>query len=112
MGGCRYAYVEFTEPNLVANALVMNESVFRNRALKVMTTSNEEIRGANIRSRLYRSEQTFQAWHEAVVAEVHLVVDGECHIHPEGDTEHHHRHMEAMGHMGHHRAERGYPTFL
>lgn len=32
---CRYAYVEFTEPNLVAQALVMNESLFRGRNLKV-----------------------------------------------------------------------------
>lgn len=32
---CRYAYVEFTEPSLVAQALVLNESVFRGRNLKV-----------------------------------------------------------------------------
>lgn len=32
---CSYAYVEFTEPNLVAQALVMNESLFRGRNLKV-----------------------------------------------------------------------------
>ena len=31
----RYAYVEFTEPSLVAQALVLNESVFRGRNLKV-----------------------------------------------------------------------------
>ncbi|MCJ1375256.1 cytoplasmic RNA-binding protein [Loxospora ochrophaea] len=31
-----YAYVEFTEPNLVAHALVLNESVFRGRNLKVV----------------------------------------------------------------------------
>ncbi|KAF2086059.1 RNA-binding domain-containing protein, partial [Saccharata proteae CBS 121410] len=31
-----YAYVEFTEPNLVAQALVLNESVFRGRNLKVV----------------------------------------------------------------------------
>jgi len=31
-----YAYVEFTEPSLVANALVLNESVFRDRNLKVV----------------------------------------------------------------------------
>ncbi|KAI9835553.1 MAG: hypothetical protein M1819_002004 [Sarea resinae] len=30
-----YAYVEFTEPSLVAQALVLNESVFRGRNLKV-----------------------------------------------------------------------------
>lgn len=35
MGVCRYAYVEFTEPNLVANAIVLNESIFRGRSLKV-----------------------------------------------------------------------------
>lgn len=34
-GRCRYAYVEFTEPSLVPNALVLNESVFRGRNLKV-----------------------------------------------------------------------------
>ena len=31
----RYAYVEFAEPSLVAQALVLNESVFRGRNLKV-----------------------------------------------------------------------------
>ena len=31
----RYAYVEFTEPSLVAQALVLNESVFRGRNIKV-----------------------------------------------------------------------------
>ncbi|TKX18611.1 polyadenylate-binding protein [Elsinoe australis] len=30
-----YAYVEFSEPSLVANALVLNESVFRGRNIKV-----------------------------------------------------------------------------
>jgi polyadenylate-binding protein 2 len=33
---CRYAYVEFAEPSLVAQALVLNESVFRGRNLKVI----------------------------------------------------------------------------
>jgi len=32
----RYAYVEFTEPSLVAQALVLNESLFRGRNLKVV----------------------------------------------------------------------------
>lgn len=32
---CRYAYVEFSEPSLVAQALVLNESIFRGRNLKV-----------------------------------------------------------------------------
>nr|XP_023907845.1 polyadenylate-binding protein 2-like [Quercus suber] len=31
-----YAYVEFTEPNLVTQALVLNESVFRGRNIKVV----------------------------------------------------------------------------
>jgi polyadenylate-binding protein 2 len=31
-----YAYVEFSEPNLVTQALVLNESVFRSRNIKVM----------------------------------------------------------------------------
>ncbi|KAG9234373.1 hypothetical protein BJ875DRAFT_441325 [Amylocarpus encephaloides] len=31
-----YAYVEFTEPSLVAHALVLNESMFRGRNLKVV----------------------------------------------------------------------------
>ncbi|KAG5937526.1 hypothetical protein E4U59_004327 [Claviceps monticola] len=30
-----YAYVEFTEPNLVAQALVLNESLFKGRNIKV-----------------------------------------------------------------------------
>ena len=30
-----YAYVEFSEPNLVTQALVLNESVFRGRNIKV-----------------------------------------------------------------------------
>lgn len=33
--GLRYAYVEFTEPSLVAQALVLNESVFKGRNIKV-----------------------------------------------------------------------------
>lgn len=36
---CRYAYVEFTEPSLVAQALVLNESMFRGRNLKVCLPS-------------------------------------------------------------------------
>jgi polyadenylate-binding protein 2 len=31
----RYAYVEFSEPNLVAQALVLNDSVFKGRNIKV-----------------------------------------------------------------------------
>jgi len=32
----RYAYVEFTEPSLVAQALVLNDSVFKGRNIKVV----------------------------------------------------------------------------
>lgn len=32
----RYAYVEFTEPSLVAQALVLNESIFKGRNIKVV----------------------------------------------------------------------------
>jgi hypothetical protein len=35
MSVCRYAYVEFTEPHLVNEALVLDNSEFRSRALKV-----------------------------------------------------------------------------
>lgn len=33
--GCRYAYVEFAEPGNVAQALVLNDSTFHDRPLKV-----------------------------------------------------------------------------
>lgn len=36
MSVCRYAYVEFTEPGLVNQALVLNDSLFRGRNLKVV----------------------------------------------------------------------------
>jgi len=35
MSVCRYAYVEFTEPHLVNEALVLDNSQFRDRNLKV-----------------------------------------------------------------------------
>ncbi|KAL9632577.1 MAG: hypothetical protein Q9164_005237 [Protoblastenia rupestris] len=38
-----YAYVEFTEPQLVAQALVLNESMFRGRNLKVKPAKNAPI---------------------------------------------------------------------
>jgi polyadenylate-binding protein 2 len=37
----RYAYVEFSEPDLVTQALVLNESLFRGRNLKVSKLSEE-----------------------------------------------------------------------
>jgi polyadenylate-binding protein 2 len=47
MGVCRYAYVEFTEPSLVNEALVLDNSQFRNRNLKVRiqpTNQKERLR--------------------------------------------------------------------
>lgn len=35
----RYAYVEFADPSLVANAVLLNESMFRGRLLKVRSTA-------------------------------------------------------------------------
>ena len=32
-----FAYIEFAEPSLVPNALLLNESTFRNRVIKVTT---------------------------------------------------------------------------
>jgi hypothetical protein len=37
----RYAYVEFSEPELVTQALVLNESLFRGRNLKVRRMTSE-----------------------------------------------------------------------
>lgn len=45
----RYAYVEFAEPSLVAQALVLNESVFRGRNLKVSTCDLQSIPNTNHR---------------------------------------------------------------
>lgn len=42
----RYAYVEFTEPSLVAQALVLNESVLKGRNIKV-TPKRTNIPGMN-----------------------------------------------------------------
>ena len=47
--GCRYAYVEFTEPQLVAQALVLNESMFRGRNLKVGLFFAKRLRTADLR---------------------------------------------------------------
>jgi hypothetical protein len=40
MSVCRYAYVEFTEPHLVNEALVLDNSQFRSRNLKVRDTEH------------------------------------------------------------------------
>lgn len=56
-----YAYVEFAEPSLVAQALVLNESVFRGRNLKVVPKRTNlpgmargRGRGGGFRGRGYR----------------------------------------------------------
>ena len=63
MGSCRYAYVEFTEPSLVGQALVLNESLFRGRNLKVSHDLGALHRGvydAKFMLRLYPSGQIYQ----------------------------------------------------
>lgn len=46
----RYAYVEFAEPSLVANAVLLNESMFRGRLLKV-TPKRTNLPGMGARGR-------------------------------------------------------------
>lgn len=45
-----YAYVEFSDPSLVANAMAMNESLFRGRLIKV-TAKRTNLPGLNARGR-------------------------------------------------------------
>jgi hypothetical protein len=45
MSVCRYAYVEFTEPSLVNEALVLDNSQFRSRNLKVRHTEDGDFHG-------------------------------------------------------------------
>ena len=66
----RYAYVEFTEPSLVAQALVLNESVFRGRNIKVRCFDASDLNCAYSSKRWSRSEQTFQGFQEVEVEEV------------------------------------------
>jgi hypothetical protein len=58
----RYAYVEFTEPTLVSQALALNESLFRGRNLKVCLLVTLVSTGSDcLCSRLYLSEQIYPA---------------------------------------------------
>ena len=50
----RYAYVEFSEPSLVAQALVLNESVFRGRNLKVRELFPAEVAVSKVANRFIR----------------------------------------------------------
>jgi hypothetical protein len=60
MSVCRYAYVEFTEPSLVSEALVLDNSQFRNRNLKVRRLSTECMSWIRLTAhRLYPSEPTY-----------------------------------------------------
>ena len=67
MGSCRYAYVEFTEPSLVGQALVLNESMFRGRNLKVSqsvmmsVTYTVTVSDTEVMSRLCPSGQIYRA---------------------------------------------------
>lgn len=57
-----YAYVEFTEPALIANALVLNESLFRGRSLKVVNPLDQH--SACIANDLLgRSQAHESSWH-------------------------------------------------
>ena len=69
MGVCRYAYVEFTEPSLVNEALVLDNSQFRNRNLKVRIQPCS-LRGSRALTvyRWFPSEQTCPACQEAAEA--------------------------------------------
>jgi hypothetical protein len=59
----RYAYVEFTEPTLVSQALALNESLFRGRNLKVcLLAIFGLVTGSDcLCSRLCLSEQIYPA---------------------------------------------------
>lgn len=57
-----YAYVEFSEPNLVTQALVLNESVFRGRNIKVCTRHGQCCsRYALTCTRLFQSARIYLA---------------------------------------------------
>lgn len=60
----RYAYVEFAEPSLVAQALVLNESVFRGRNLKVGCFSAAERVFALVSLRLMFSRKGHSQAHQ------------------------------------------------
>ena len=45
-----YAYVEFADPSLVANAMVLNESLFRGRLIKI-TAKRTNMPGMAFRGR-------------------------------------------------------------
>lgn len=70
----RYAYVEFAEPSLVAQALVLNESVFRGRNLKVgflsIRSSGPPVWELNDINRSSLNEPTCPAWLVGVAAVV------------------------------------------
>lgn len=54
-----YAYVEFSEPQLVTSALVLNESVFRNRNIKVCSCP--------FRSNMQHTDQTHRLFQSALI---------------------------------------------
>jgi polyadenylate-binding protein 2 len=64
-----YAYVEFTEPSLVANAIVLNESVFRGRNLKVCLDGKYKHLNvtAKLLVRLFPSAPICLVWQEAAL---------------------------------------------
>lgn len=71
--------MEFTEPNLVSQALVLNESVFRGRSLKVRSCDASQLTrhcADSAFERSFRNARTFQVWQEdgVEVVVVHEVV--------------------------------------
>ena len=60
-----YAYVEFSEPNLVTQALVLNESVFRGRNIKVFAPIQRLKIGPDADIRLGRSKTNKLTWYDS-----------------------------------------------
>lgn len=83
MGVCRYAYVEFSDPQLVTQALVLNDSIFRGRQLKVYLHPPSCTRKGHTSltpcNRSQPSAQTCRVYNiaadEAVLWEVHEAVE-------------------------------------
>jgi hypothetical protein len=77
MGVCRYAYVEFSDPQLVTQALVLNDSMFRGRQLKVFLhhpIPHSKYTFLTYGNRSHPSAPTFQVYNIAVADEAVLSV--------------------------------------
>lgn len=61
----RFAYIEFAEPSLVPNALLLNETVLRDRVIKVTTKRTNipfmgRARGRGFRGRGFRGRSGYR----------------------------------------------------